>query len=207
MPDTTVLLCRHGQTAWHRPNRYTGASDLPLDATGRAQAEALARRAGAIRPTSLACSPLVRATETIAPVADATGLPVRVDARLRELDFGIAEGRTLDQLHAERPDVVERFLADPVAHHFPGGEPPAEAVARAEAALRDLVAADPAGTVLVVAHSTLIRLLVCATLGVPLRDYRRRLPRLDPVAVTRLSFPDGNGQPALLTYNAPILGG
>jgi probable phosphoglycerate mutase len=206
MSHTTVLLARHGQTAWHVPDRYAGASDVPLDRTGRAQAAALARLVAGWRLTALASSPLVRATATAEPVAEATGLPVRVDPRLREVDFGIAEGRSLDSLRDEHPDTVARFLADPVAGHFPGGEPPAQAADRACAALRDLVAADPGGTILVVAHGTLIRLVLCAMLGIPLGDYRRKLPRVDPTATTELRYPaggSGDRPVGLVTYNAP----
>jgi probable phosphoglycerate mutase len=206
MSGTRVLLARHGQTVWHQPERYAGSSDIPLDKVGEAQARALAGHATTLRLTSLAASPLVRAAATVAPVAEATGLPVRVDDRLRELDFGIAEGRSLDSLHEDNPDAVAGFLIDPARHHFPGGEPPSEAAQRVTAAVHDLVAADPGGTILVVAHGTLIRLLLCTLLGVPLRDYRRRLPRVDSVALTELSYPShGDGTVGLVAYNAPIV--
>lgn len=205
---TEVILARHGRTPWHAPNRYTGRSDIPLDEVGERQAQALAAWAKGAALTSLACSDLVRARATAAPIADATGLVPTVDPRLRELDFGIAEGRTLDEIRADDPLVVERFVADPVAHHFPGGEPPGDAVARALAALTDLASADPAGRLLVVAHSTLIRLVTCAVLGVPLSEYRRRLPALAPAAITTLRFPTQPNEPvALLAYNVPVSGG
>jgi 2,3-bisphosphoglycerate-dependent phosphoglycerate mutase len=201
--SATVVLSRHGRTGWHSPNRYAGRSDIPLDDHGRAQAEAVAGWAVRQGFTGLACSPLRRARETIAPTAAATGLAPAVDERLRELDFGIAEGRTLDELRAADPAVVERFVADPVAHHFPGGEHPAAAAERALAALTGLTAAGE-GRFLVVAHNTLIRLVTCAVLGVPLAEYRRRLPELDPAATVTLRF----GEPvALLSYNVPLAAG
>jgi probable phosphoglycerate mutase len=193
---TTVHLARHGQTPWHRPNRYTGSSDIDLDDTGERQAGRLARWAAGAGLTGLACSDLRRAVRTAEPAAALTGLRPVIDKRLRELDFGVAEGRTLASLPA---DVAERFVADPDRGHFPGGERPADAVARAMAALGDLVAAHPDGRVLVVAHSTLIRLLVCEVLGVPLSEYRRRLPRLAPASRTDLEF--AGGPAALLAYN------
>jgi 2,3-bisphosphoglycerate-dependent phosphoglycerate mutase len=207
MSGTRVLLARHGQTAWHEPERYAGASDIPLDEVGLAQAGALARHAATIPPTTLASSPLVRAAATAAPIAEATELPVRVDDRLRELDFGMAEGRSIASLRDEDPDLVARFLDDPASHHFPGGEPPADGALRVTAAVRDLVAADPGGAILVVAHGTLIRLLLCTLLGIPLPDYRRRFPRVDSVALTELRYPaEGGGTVGLITYNAPVAG-
>lgn len=204
---TTVVLARHGRTAWHLPNRYTGRSDIPIDDEGQRQAHALAKWAPACGFTSLASSDLVRTITTLAPTAAALGLTPVVDPRLRELDFGIAEGRTLVDVRAEHPDVAHKFVADPATHHFPEGEAPSDAVRRSFAGLLDLVAADPGGRILVVAHSTLIRLLVCEVLGVPLRDYRRRLPALAPSATTALRFPVTGGPVALLAYNVPVSGG
>lgn len=205
--DTTVVLARHGRTAWHRPNRYTGRSDIGIDEVGEQQAQALAASAPAQGFTSLASSDLVRAVTTLAPTAAALGLTPLVDRRLRELDFGIAEGRTLAEIRAEQPEIVDKFVTDPAVHHFPGGEAPADAMRRSLAGLADLVAADPGGRILVVAHSTLIRLLVCEVLGVPLGEYRRRLPALAPSATTTLRFAAGDGPVALLAYNVPVSAG
>ncbi|MEV0395004.1 histidine phosphatase family protein [Polymorphospora rubra] len=214
MNATTVLLARHGQTAWHSPNRYTGRTDIPLARVGEEQADRLAEWAAGQRLTGLACSAQLRARSTAAPVAARTGLRARVEERLVEVDFGVAEGHTMDEMRERDPDAVAAFLADPAANPWPRGERPAAAVARAYAALAEIAAADPGGRVLVVAHSTLIRLVICSTLGIPLGDYRRRLPRLDPAAVCAISLPaapatvDGaaSGVPgaALLAYNLPV---
>ncbi|MEV0715375.1 histidine phosphatase family protein [Asanoa sp. NPDC050611] len=195
MTPTTVVVARHGRTAWHQPTRYTGRSDVPLDEVGEAQATLLGMWAAGQGFAALACSQLVRARQTAAAVP---GLTPLVDERLRELDFGVAEGRTLAELRAADAAMVERFEADPVAAHFPEGEPPGEAAERGLTALTELAAAYPGGKVLVVAHSTLIRLVVCAVLGVPLSEYRRRLPVLDPTATTTLRFPRPVG---LVSYN------
>jgi probable phosphoglycerate mutase len=198
-----VVLARHGRTGWHSPNRYAGRSDIPLDPYGQAQAEALAHWAARQGFTSLVCSSMLRARTTIAPAAALLGLSPRVDERLRELDFGVAEGRTLADLRADDPVMVERFVADPADGHFPGGEHPADAVARALAGLTEAVAADPGGKLLVVAHNTLIRLVTCAVLGLPLAEYRRRLPALDPAATVTPRF--GTAEPvALLAFNVPV---
>jgi probable phosphoglycerate mutase len=199
---TVIHLARHGQTPWHRPNRYTGSSDIALDEVGEQQAEALAQWAAGADLSALACSDLRRAVRTAEPAAARTRLAPIVDKRLRELDFGLAEGLTLAEVRAEHPEAAERFLADPAEHHFPGGERPADAVERAMAALGDLAGAYPQGRVLVVAHSTLIRLLVCAVLGVPLGAYRRKLPRLAPASRTDLEI--AGGAAALLAYNVGL---
>ncbi|MEU0556620.1 histidine phosphatase family protein [Dactylosporangium sp. NPDC006015] len=197
----TVTLARHGRTAWHAPNRYTGRSDIALDDVGVQQAQTLARWAAGRGYAALACSDLRRSVDTAAAVAATTGLVPATDPRLRELDFGIAEGHTLAELD---PAVAERFTVDPVTHHFPGGEHPALAVDRFHAGLAALAARVPQGSALVVAHSTIIRLVVCAALGLPLAQYRRRLPALDPVAVTTLRLSEDGVPVALLAYNVPV---
>lgn len=202
----TLLLTRHAQTVWHRENRYAGTSDVDLTPDGVAQAADLAAWAGARGVDAVVSSPVRRARETAEPSARAVGVAVEIEDDLREVGFGVAEGRTLDELD---PDVAAGFRADPVAHPFPGAEPPQEAAERCAAALRGIAAAHPDRTVLVVAHNTLLRLGLCALLGVPVARYRQVFPRLDNVAVTEVRLgdptrPDGDGPAGLLSLNVPI---
>jgi probable phosphoglycerate mutase len=199
----TLLLARHGQTVWHRDNRYAGgASDPDLTDEGRAQAERLARWAVARGVTAVVSSPQDRAVATAAPAAAALGVVLGHCADLRETGFGIAEGHTLDELD---PEVVAAFRADPVAHPFPGAEPPADAARRCVAGLRAIADARPGDTVLVVAHNTLLRLGLCALLGLPLARYRQVFPRLDNVAITEIALrADPQVPAALLSFNTPV---
>ncbi|RIQ17858.1 histidine phosphatase family protein [Jiangella rhizosphaerae] len=203
--STLVTLARHGRTPWHEGNRYTGSSDIGIDDVGRRQAAALAAWAARTGPDALYASGLLRSRQTAEAVAVATGLAVAVDDRLGELDFGAAEGRTLGELRSADPDVVARFLADPVDHHLPGGEHPERAADRAEVALREIAARHPDGHVLVVAHNTIIRLVVCRFLGVPLRMYRTALRGMEPTATTALTF-DADGGVMLEHYNREATG-
>lgn len=197
---TTIVLARHGRTEWHHGNRYTGSTDLPIDAVGRQQAELLAEWAAGFAPAALWASPMLRARQTAEPVAAALGLTPVLDARLREVDFGSAEGRRLAELP---PAVAKAFELDPVANHFPGGEDPAAAAARVVEVFHAIGRAHAGERVLAVAHNTLIRLLVCSVLGLELRDYRRLLPALGPAALVRLRWQDG--RVGLEAYNVPAV--
>jgi probable phosphoglycerate mutase len=198
---TDFVLVRHGETVWSSQHRYAGGTDVPLSDAGREQAE---RLTGWVAQAGLAevwSSTLARARETASIAIQGTPLSVQVDSRLAELDFGEAEGLTTEEMWERFPDRRTAFERDPAAHHLPGGESPLEALARALDCLQEIARRVGADRVLVVIHTTLIRLLVCHLLGLPLKDYRRRLPTVNHATLTELRL--GDGEAALLTFNAP----
>ncbi|GAA4636818.1 alpha-ribazole phosphatase [Actinoallomurus vinaceus] len=199
---TQLALVRHGETEWHAENRYAGISDVSLTARGLEQARQLAAWAGKAGFAAVWTSTLTRAQLTAAPCADAIGVPLNVDERLRELDFGQAEGLTRAEMHERFPEALRAFRADPVADHLPGGEDPTEAVRRFTGCLYDLVDRYPGDRVLVVAHTTAIRLALCELIGVPLRDYRRIFPSVRNCALTEIRL--SREEAALLEFNTPI---
>ncbi|GGU39587.1 histidine phosphatase family protein [Streptomyces lavendofoliae] len=201
---TDFVLVRHGETAWHAENRYAGRTDVPLTGRGLAQAATLGAWAAGRRLDAVLCSPLSRARLTAEPAATALGLTARVDERLYELDFGRGDGLTREEMAEEFPDALAAFLTDPVAHHLPGGEDPVAAAGRAVACLEEVARELPGGRVLVVAHSTLVRLALCELLGIPLARYRRVFPALENGALTELRLLPGR-QASLLRLNAPAV--
>ncbi|UQA91693.1 histidine phosphatase family protein [Streptomyces halobius] len=198
---TDFILVRHGETVWHAENRYAGRTDVPLTDLGHEQAAALADWAATVGLTAIWTSPLSRARLTAGPAADACGLTPHVDERLYELDFGQGEGLTRDEMRRSFPRQLDAFLTDPVEHHLPGGEDPRRAAGRAAACLADITRAHPHGRVLLIAHSTLLRVLLCHLLHIPLADYRRVFPELHNGALTEIRVQ--NGQTALLRLNTP----
>jgi probable phosphoglycerate mutase len=197
---TTVVFARHGRTEWHHGNRYTGSTDLPIDEVGHRQARQLEEWARGFAPDALWASPMLRARQTAQPPAEALGLTPVLDERLREVDFGSAEGRMLSELP---PAVAKAFELDPVGWHFPGGEDPVAAADRVHEAFHQIVREHEGQKVLVVAHNTLIRLLVCRVLGLDLKEYRRLLPALGPAALVRLRWE--NGTVGLEAFNTPAV--
>jgi probable phosphoglycerate mutase len=109
-------MIRHGQTDWNAEGRLQGQQDIPLNATGRAQAtrngETLLRSVGStVADFDFVSSPLSRTRETMERVRTAMGLAptaYRTDERLVELSFGDWEGQTLDEVGRVAP---ERLLA------------------------------------------------------------------------------------------------
>ncbi|MGH8823147.1 MAG: histidine phosphatase family protein [Jiangellaceae bacterium] len=187
---TTLVLARHGETIWHADDRYAGSSDIPLTSLGERQALRLADWASTADLRGVWSSDLVRAGRTAEPCAAAAGLTMRVDPRLREVDFGDAEGMNGEEIEARFPGAYQAFERDPIAHHLPGGEAPDAATERALTGLRDICTAQPDGRVLVVGHGTLIRLVLCRYLGIPLEDYRRRFPTMRNCSLTEIRIID-----------------
>lgn len=182
---TIVHLARHGETVWHEGNRYAGRSDVALTGNGRTQAERLGGWALG-RPISIvATSDLTRARQSASASAAQLGHDVVVDARLREADFGAAEGLTAAEIHSRWPEAWSSFVAAPATNPFPGGEPGRAVVDRVSAAISglDRTVQDVGGELLVVAHNTALRLWLCHALGIPIDDYRRAFSRLENCAV------------------------
>lgn len=200
---TRLLLARHAETEWHAENRYAGAgSDIDLTPAGRRQADRLAGL-DRVRPVhAVVCSPVRRAVETASPAARLWGIELEIEAGLREISFGTAEGRRLADLD---PVVADAFRSDPVRNPFPGAENPVAAAARGSAALDAIGSRHPGRTVLVVAHNTLLRLVLCSVIGLPLTHYRTVFPRLDNVAISEVVLRPGcPGPVSLLGLNVPV---
>jgi len=193
-----LLLARHGQTVWHRENRYVSRTDIALDEIGHEQAWMLARRMREEKVDLVLSSPLRRALETAKPSAEGSGLEPKTDERLRELDFGDWEGKTLAEIRETNPEMV-RLFEDSAEHGFPSGEPLQEGARRVTEVFADLRRSHAGLTVLVVAHNTLLRLGLCRLLGIPLGDYRRRLPRVVNAAVSEVRVGEKGG--ALYSFN------
>ena len=201
---TDLFLVRHGETVWHAENRYAGVSEVELSPRGREQAARLATWASSAGLGAVWSSRQARALATATPCAEAAGLRLQVDARLRELDFGDGEGLTAQEMRERFPAAFAAFETDPVANHLPGGEDPVAAAARFVACLNDIAGLQPDGGVLVVAHTTMIRLALCRLIGAPLSDYRRLFPVIGNCALTEIRMT--GRQPALLRFNVPVGG-
>ncbi|GAA4855674.1 hypothetical protein GCM10023201_57560 [Actinomycetospora corticicola] len=197
---TELVLVRHGETEWHDGNRYAGRTDVALTARGLEQADALAAWAADAGLDAVVCSPLSRARRTAEPAAAAAGCPLVVEPDLVEVDFGAGDGLTRPEMADRFPEALEAFLAAPSSCPFPDGERGDAAVARARPVLDRVVADRPDGRVLVVAHQTLLRLLLCEYLGLPLDHYRAVFPRLESAARTVLE-PAASGPAALRALN------
>jgi probable phosphoglycerate mutase len=198
-----LILVRHGETVWHKENRYAGRTDVALTSKGVEQAERLACWARGAGLTGVWSSPLSRARLTAQGAAEAANVSLQVDERLVEIDFGRGEGLTGAEMTVAFPFERAAFLQDPVANFLPEGEDPREAAQRGVKALRSIAMASGQGSkTLVVAHSTLLRLVLCSLLEIPLSRYRSVLPSLTNGALTEIELTETTV--ALICLNVPL---
>mgnify|MGYP001057629363 CR=1 FL=1 len=186
---TTFFLARHGETQWHADHRYAGVSDVALTRHGLGQAAALGAWAVDAGLDAILASPLDRAMRSAAPSVETTGLPLRIDARLVEIDFGVGEGLTPAELEERYPREWAAFREAPATNALPGGERGRDGIARALAVLDELHEQLPDGRVLIVAHATLLRLLLCELAGIDPDGYRDLFPVLGNCTVTTIAYP------------------
>jgi broad specificity phosphatase PhoE len=158
-----LILVRHGESTGNADGLLLGRMDVPLTERGLAQARTLGPSvAGATRVIS---SPLARARDTAEALG--TGLPVEIDDRWIEVDYGEFDGRPLGSV----PDEVwTRWRSDP-DYRPPGGETLCEAGSRVRSACDELFATDGegargAGAVVVVSHVSPIKAATCWALGI-----------------------------------------
>jgi probable phosphoglycerate mutase len=162
-----LVLLRHGQTDWNARRRIQGQLDSQLDATGLAQAAAVAPQIAALSPALIWTSDLSRARRTAEVVGEACGLVPVADERLREYTLGALEGRTHEEYAAADPAGFALFRAGQWAE-IPEIEAPEAVAKRFTACLGDLVDAlgeDQLGVA--VAHGASIRTGLVAWLGWP----------------------------------------
>ncbi|MFU8889518.1 MAG: histidine phosphatase family protein [Trueperaceae bacterium] len=187
-----LWLIRHGETDWNAQDRIQGSSDIPLDATGLAQARRLAPRLAQVDFDAVYASDMARArvtAETALPGAD-----VRLDPRLRELAYGIFEGKSWATLDADEAIEARHWHEDRYGRRIPGGESYADLQARVAAFRAEL---PERGRVIAFAHGGTIRAALYLALGQPVPGVWRL--EIANTSITRLGF-DHRGT-TLITVN------
>ncbi len=182
-----LVVVRHGRTAWNADGRFQGHTDVPLDATGREQARALAATLRGERFDALVASDLSRARETAEAIAQGRATSLAVDVRWREMGFGAWEGLTWEQIVAREPALAGRSLTEPRGYVPPHGESFAVVCERVAEALLDIAATAPdGGRVLVATHAGPLHALLRIALGETAAAAVK--VRFTPASVTRLAF-------------------
>ncbi|XEC97210.1 histidine phosphatase family protein [Paenibacillus tarimensis] len=158
-----LYLLRHGATEWNRLGRYAGHTDLPLDIKELHRLSGAKDRLKGISFSNVYCSDMRRTGETLGEVRPDLSGSVILDARLRELHFGLWEGKTYDVLKTDR--VYTQWLADPRRQSPPGGEAMSALEDRVRSFIQEELrsnaeSSDDRGPVLIISHGGPIRVLI-----------------------------------------------
>jgi broad specificity phosphatase PhoE len=182
---TRIVLVRHGHVEGIAPERFRGRRDVDLSPLGMRQAQMTARRIAAQwRPAVIYTSPLRRCIQTAAQIGSTCGLSPTVLDDLNDVHFGDWEWRTHDDVRAEWPALLERWLAAPQLVRFPHGESLQDLAARMANVLRLVSDRHTQETAVVVGHNACNRVLLLQALDQPLSGYWRL--GQDPCSVSEI---------------------
>ena len=194
MNPTTILLIRHGETAWNAVRRLQGHIDIPLNAEGERQAGALARALAAEPVDVIVSSDLMRARQTAQAVAaQRGGATVQVDANLRERCYGVFEGMLYTEAERQYPVDFALWQARDIDAVMPPGERVAESFrqfyARATSAVAEWAERHPGKIIAMVAHGGVLECAYREAVGMQLdspRDFQ-----VKNASINRFTFSDG----------------
>lgn len=149
-----IYFTRHGQTIWNVENKICGTTDIALTELGHQQAIELGKKLVTenIHIDEILYSPLVRASETARHISEITGVPMRMEPRLKEQNFGRYESTPRDG--EEFQEMKTHFI-----DHFGSGETMLHLAQRIYNLLDDIKAEADDKTYLLVAHNGIARVI------------------------------------------------
>lgn len=192
-----LILLRHGETDWNREGRYLGQGDVDLNRWGERQVQLAAKRLDGERIEAIYTSDLIRTRRSAEIIAASRGLQVKIDRRLRELNFGAWEGLTYEEISQRFRRELKAWEEDPVHQAPPRGESLAALGRRVSQAWQGIIHKERASTILLVGHGGPFRVLLCKLLGLQPTEIWRF--QVEPGSLSILFFTPQRGQ--LLVLN------
>lgn len=166
-PMLEFIVIRHGETAWNAEKIFRGRTEIQLDETGRRQASLLADYLKDEKLEAVYTSPLERAKETAARIAELQKLEVIPVNNLADMDFGQWQGKKITEVEEADPELFKDWLDTPEQIAIPGGESLGQVTSRVVPFLEDLGARHTEGKIVIVTHRVLVKLIICWLLEVP----------------------------------------
>jgi phosphoserine phosphatase len=171
---TKILLIRHGHVEGIKPERFRGRADVPLTNRGVTEAKAVAQHiASTWRPTKVYTSPMKRCVDTGGAIAHACHLDTEILADLNDIDYGLWQWRSYEEVRQTEPHLFTVWFATPHFMRFPKGESLQELVARGANVLRSVIEHHFDDTIVLVGHDSVNRAVLLQLLDQPLSAYWR----------------------------------
>ncbi|MBC7716937.1 MAG: histidine phosphatase family protein [Pseudorhodobacter sp.] len=186
---TRILAIRHGETAWNLDGRMQGHRDIPLNATGRWQAQRLADALSGENIAAVYASDLLRAHETARAVAAGRSLTIGIERALRERCFGKFEGMTFKEIDQRWPVEAESWRVRDPDFAPQGGESLRVFYARCIQVIARLASAHAGETITLVAHGGVMDCFYRAAARVDLQAPRSW--QLGNASINRLLYTEG----------------
>ncbi len=169
---TRICFIRHGETDWNVDKRIQGHTDIPLNATGRAQALAMAFNAAHQRFQAIYSSDLMRTMDTAQALAQREDQAVKPLPSLRERHYGVFQGITADQGALQFPQAHAHYVARDLDYDFETGESLRGFAGRVAAGIDWLVRHHSGQTIAAVSHSGVLDVIYRRATGRPLHTPR-----------------------------------
>jgi phosphoserine phosphatase len=160
-----LIIARHGETAWNTVDIFRGRVNIGLSENGLKQAELLAEYLSQKKIQAVYCSPLPRALQTAVAVARRFNFKPQPMEELTDLDFGEWEGLSRQEVLAKYKEIYEQWLDRPDLAQIPGAESMEDATRRSLSALDQIKKNNEDGTVAIITHRVITKILICALLG------------------------------------------
>lgn len=155
-----VYLIRHGETDWNAQNRWQGYTPTALNEAGFAQANALGEHFRGVAIPRIISSDLPRAFQTASALGQVVGVEPVIDTRWREINVGILEGLTSEEVQAIYPEEYRSWRHGDINYAIPNGESQQMMFDRVLSAWQEIISSDDVDTVAVVSHGGAIRGLI-----------------------------------------------
>jgi broad specificity phosphatase PhoE len=161
-----IIITRHGETDWNVQKIFRGHADIDLNLTGRKQAELLAQYLKDTKLDAIYSSPLERALRTAQIVAGQQHrLRMETDLDLVDFDYGEWQGVSEEDVKKKYAELYDRWQKEPFRVKMPGGESLNEVKKRVQRALNQITSEYESGTVLIVSHRIVMKVLILNLLG------------------------------------------
>lgn len=157
-----LYIVRHGETVWNHKKLLQGSEDIELNEYGRALAGETGENLENVHFDKIYSSPLIRAYETACLIRGHRNIPIIRDDRIRELCFGINEGKNFSKLLEDEADPFHHFFDRPDLYVAPeGGESLEQLNQRASEFMREVIEKESCERIMIVAHGALNKAIMC----------------------------------------------
>lgn len=187
---TEIYLIRHAQAEGNLYRMMQGHWDGAVTDLGYRQIAALEQRFAQIRVDAVYSSDLFRTRETAGAITRSNNLPLNTSEKLREINVGPWETKFFANLSHDEPELIKKFIFDPMSWQLDGAETYAEVIERAYPFMEELAESHEGQAIALVSHGVTIRCLLSRVTGIDPKE-TDKLPICNNTAVSKLCYENG----------------